>query len=389
MNSVLGREEAEHVMKQEMGSGSRCTRSQAAPDWSAGDLLILVNEIAAVEGDCLNALSSYQKWEIISENCTALDVDRTANQCRRKWESLLADYRRIKQHDSRSGVNSYWSLGHDRRKGFGLPETFDRELFEAINNLLMVREDRADTEPDSDSEAEGDTRDAAASESGSKRKRKKPGHIIVQGLPTTSPLKDQSTNFGVLKKRSENPSGSKRKSKRRKKSKRSKKSKKSMSPKIVVQGLPTTSPLKDNIMALPAASPSKDNTMELDIPEKCSENILQERPQMCLADADVMPVENCEGKKLEESCFEETGKTSEDEREQMMALTLRENAQLIQQIVNGGPADPGCGYVDVKSVENSKTEFIRGQGDKLIACLGTIIDTLNQLCDVVQVKECD
>lgn len=42
---------------------------------------------------------------------------------------------------------------------------------------------------------------------GSKRKRKKPGHIIVQGLPTTSPLKDQSTNFVVLKKRSENPSG--------------------------------------------------------------------------------------------------------------------------------------------------------------------------------------
>lgn len=181
-------------------------------------------------------------------------------------------------------------------------------------------------------------------------------------------------------------SGSKRKSKR---SKKSKKSKKSTSPKIVVQGLPTTSPLKDNIMALPAASPLKDNTIKIYVPEKCCENILQERPQTCLADADVMPVENCEGKKLEESCFEETGKTSEDEREQMMALTLRENAELIQQIVNGGPADPGCGYVDVKSVENSKTELIRGQGDKLIACLGTIIYTLDQLCDVVQVKQCD
>ncbi|KAK2631811.1 hypothetical protein EUGRSUZ_L02411 [Eucalyptus grandis] len=153
-------------MKQEMGSGPRRTRSQAAPDWSAGNLLILVNEIAAVEGDCLNALSSYQKWEIIAENCTVLDVDRTSNQCRRKWESLLAEYRRVKQHESRSGVNSYWSLGRDRKKVLGLPETFDRELFEAINNLLMAREDRADTEPDSDPEAEGDTLEAAVCKSG-------------------------------------------------------------------------------------------------------------------------------------------------------------------------------------------------------------------------------
>ncbi|XP_048133865.1 trihelix transcription factor ASR3 isoform X2 [Rhodamnia argentea] len=350
-------------MKQEMGSGSRRTRSQAAPDWSAGDLLILVNEIAAVEGDCLNALSSYQKWEIISENCTALDVDRTANQCRRKWESLLADYRRIKQHESRSGINSYWSLGHDRRNGFGLPETFDRELFEVINNILMVQEDRADTEPDSDSEAEGGTPEAVASKSGSKRKRKKSGHIIVQGLPTTSPLKDESTRFGVPK---------------------------SMSPKIVVQGLPTTSPLKNNTMALQITSPSKDNTMELDVPGKCSDNILEKRPQMWCADADVPHVENREEKKLEESCFDDVGKTSEDEQEQAMALTLRENAELIQRIVDESPApDPGCGYVDVKSDENCKTEFIRGQGDKLIACLGTIMDTLSQLCNVVQVKERD
>ncbi|KAI3437295.1 Myb-like domain-containing protein, partial [Psidium guajava] len=335
-------------MKQEMGSGSWRMRSQVAPDWSAGDLLILVNEIAAVEGDCLNTLSSYQKWEIISENCTVLDVDRTANQCRRKWASLLADYRRIKQHESLSGINSYWSLGHDRRKGFGLPETFDRELFEVINNVLMVREDRADTEPDSDPEAEGGTPEAVASESGSKRKRKKSGHIIVQGLPTTSPLKGKSMKFGVPK---------------------------SVTPKIIVQGLPTTSPLKDNTMALQI---SKDNTVELDVPEKCSDNTLEERPQMCRVGADATPVENPKGKKLEESCFKDVGKTSEDEREQAMASTLRENAELIQRIVDGSPApDPGCGYVDVKSDENCKTEFIRGQGDKLIACLGTIIDTLN------------
>ncbi|KAF5748062.1 hypothetical protein HS088_TW04G00010 [Tripterygium wilfordii] len=53
-------------------SSRRRTRSQAAPDWKVHDSLILVNEMAAIEVDCSKALSSYQKWKIIAENCTAL-----------------------------------------------------------------------------------------------------------------------------------------------------------------------------------------------------------------------------------------------------------------------------------------------------------------------------
>ncbi|KAL9448270.1 hypothetical protein AB3S75_015695 [Citrus x aurantiifolia] len=75
--------------------GTRHTRSQVGPDWSSKEALILVNEIAVVEADCLKALSSYQKWKIISETCTALDVPQTANQCRRKWDSLVDEYKKI------------------------------------------------------------------------------------------------------------------------------------------------------------------------------------------------------------------------------------------------------------------------------------------------------
>lgn len=133
-------------------TGSRRTRSQVAPDWSATDMLILVNEIAAVEADCLTALSTYQKWKIIAETCTALGVARNSYQCRRKWDSLLLGYNQIKQWESQSTGASYWSLDNHRKNEFRLPENFDDEIFRAIDNLVRARENQSDTDPDNDPE---------------------------------------------------------------------------------------------------------------------------------------------------------------------------------------------------------------------------------------------
>ena len=140
-------------------SGSRHTRSQAAPEWTVKGALILANEYAAVEADCSDALSSYQKWKIIAENCTALDVPRTLNQCRRKWDSLAADYGKIKKWELRSRSGSYWSLESERRRKFGLPEDFDYELFKAVDDFMSARENRSDTEPESDPEAKAEMAD--------------------------------------------------------------------------------------------------------------------------------------------------------------------------------------------------------------------------------------
>ncbi|XP_019056898.1 PREDICTED: trihelix transcription factor ASR3 isoform X2 [Tarenaya hassleriana] len=154
-------------------SGSRRTRSQVAPDWTVKDCLILVNEVAAVEADCSNALSSFQKWEIISENCNALDVHRTLNQCRRKWDTLLSGYKLIKQWESQAGDGcSYWSLSSESRKRLELPGIFENGLYEAIDAVVMVQEDKAGTEPDSDPDAQEDVNKLdAIAEPGPKRSR--------------------------------------------------------------------------------------------------------------------------------------------------------------------------------------------------------------------------
>lgn len=136
-------------------SGKRRTRSQVGPDWSSKESLILVNEIAAVEADCLKALSSYQKWKIISETCTALDVPRTANQCRRKWDSLLDEYKKMIVR-SRTFPNSQTQTHTDF-----FPPNFDRELFKAIHDFVMSKDNRSDdTDPDSDTDPEADFSEA-------------------------------------------------------------------------------------------------------------------------------------------------------------------------------------------------------------------------------------
>ncbi|WJZ85019.1 hypothetical protein VitviT2T_004589 [Vitis vinifera] len=257
---VPKKEEIEYGMEQGEGhqsrvSSSRRTRSQLAPDWTINDSLILVNEIAAVEGECLNALSTYQKWKIIAENCTALDVSRTFNQCRRKWDSLLFEYNKIKKWESRSRNVSFWTLESERRRELGLPVDFERELFKAIDDLVSSQEVRSDTDPGTDPEAEDDRLEVIAEYGPKKQKRR-------------------------------------------------------------------------------------------EMPQKT---------------------------------------TSLEEKEQMMVMKLRENADLIDAIVKGNLVDSvDFGLGGSKNRETLQADFKRRQGDKLIACLRDIADTLDQLRDIVQ-----
>lgn len=157
-------------------TGTLCTRShsRADPEWTIQDMLILVNEIAAVEGDCQNALSSYQKWSIIAENCTGLGVVRNSNQCRRKWESLHDEYKLVKEWEANSVGDSYWSFGCEQRKEVGLPMEFDKDLYNTINDFTKAQE-RADTDPENDpEETEIDVLDVEESGPKPKRARHRP-----------------------------------------------------------------------------------------------------------------------------------------------------------------------------------------------------------------------
>ncbi|WVY96153.1 hypothetical protein V8G54_028304 [Vigna mungo] len=117
--------------------------------------LILVNEIVVVEADCSVARSSYQHWNIITQNCVALDVQRNLTQCRRKWHALLFDYDRFKRATTVGGK---------------LSPNFDYQLFVTVERVVRAREEWGIADPESDTEAWNDALDDATVEIGSKRK---------------------------------------------------------------------------------------------------------------------------------------------------------------------------------------------------------------------------
>ncbi|XP_052210718.1 uncharacterized protein LOC127813664 isoform X2 [Diospyros lotus] len=187
---------------------SRRTRSQVAPDWSARESLILVNEIAAIEGECGRTLSSFQKWKIIAGNCNALDVSRTLDQCRRKWDSLLSLFNNVKRSESTLG-KSYCALdNHARRQVFGfVPEDIDSEVYKAIDDHLKADEE-SDTDPDNDPEAVADAVSHVLpllpDSSGFKKRRSdltRRRHIVkerVTPTPTPTPPQKRSRDKQVV-----------------------------------------------------------------------------------------------------------------------------------------------------------------------------------------------
>lgn len=290
-------------------SGSRCTRSQVAPDWTVEDMLILVNEIAAVEADCSNALSTYQRWKIISENCTALDVPRSLNQCRRKWGSLLVEYNQIKQWESLSS-GSYWSLGIESRKQFGLPDYFDYELFKAIDNVVRAQEDKADTDPESDPDAETDTLE------------------IVAQLGSNGPTR------------------------------------------------------RLNIMEQKPHEIRKEDTKLKWCTEKSHPG---RKPQKSSAKKKLLKNDMKGKRTISIEAKEQTVAAFTEAKEQSLAAKLQESAELIHAIVKENLSEKAKRVNStVKNAEEFKTDVIRRQGNRLIACLGVMIESLNQICDVVQ-----
>ncbi|XXG64376.1 hypothetical protein AAC387_Pa05g2347 [Persea americana] len=140
------------VRKPKTSLPTRFTRSQVVPDWTIEEMLVLVNEVATINEGSLKSLSTYQRWKMISDNCMALGVFRSSNLCRRKWETMLAEYKKIKEWESQSGAGSYWCLESERKKEYGLPAFFDRELFGSIYGFLKAQETQPDSDMDSESE---------------------------------------------------------------------------------------------------------------------------------------------------------------------------------------------------------------------------------------------
>ncbi|KAJ8500011.1 hypothetical protein OPV22_010563 [Ensete ventricosum] len=110
-----------------------------------------------MDEDWLRALSSYQKWKMISGNCVALDVVRSSCQCNRRCESLLAGYRKIREWESRHGGWAPTGAWTARRSSTWASQLCSiRNSFGSMDAIIKPPEDQAGS-GDVDSENLTDT----------------------------------------------------------------------------------------------------------------------------------------------------------------------------------------------------------------------------------------
>ncbi|XP_019438808.1 PREDICTED: trihelix transcription factor ASR3 isoform X2 [Lupinus angustifolius] len=317
---------------------TRRTRFQAAPDWSVTESLILVNEVAAVEADCGRALSSYQQWNIIAGNCAALDVGRNLGQCRRKWDSLLSEYYKIRLwEESKHGRGGGGGGGRKNR----LPENFDSELYKAIDELVKAREERGEVEIESDPESGNDALDVTV-EIGSKRKRRQSKSDRHHGeKPRKSISEEQEYERGCVEQRHDENHEEEEE---------------------------------------PEKYDLGEEYLKDFLEEKSKSKSRPERPPKSLAKEE--PHENHSIEESKSSGEEKKTFISKEESEERMALKLQELAVKIQAI--GTESLEYDATETQNNAEEYNAEFTRSQGDKLIENLGNFADTLKQLCGLLQ-----
>ncbi|CAM6104384.1 unnamed protein product [Calypogeia fissa] len=75
-----------------------------------------------------------QRWKAITEACLSAGVERTAAQCKDKWESLHAEWKRIYdyENDIPPMSESYWNLTNKQRKTQRLPTSFFNSVYHSM-----------------------------------------------------------------------------------------------------------------------------------------------------------------------------------------------------------------------------------------------------------------
>lgn len=112
------------------------------PNWEKQETLILVNSYQRQIDEFTTATSkgrmaaNEQKWDRISFLCGREGVSRDAEQCRKRWQDLSKNYKRIKEWDGATEVPSFWLMSSSSRKDKNLPGNFDREVFDCMDVFM-------------------------------------------------------------------------------------------------------------------------------------------------------------------------------------------------------------------------------------------------------------
>ncbi|MCO5598215.1 hypothetical protein L7F22_052307 [Adiantum nelumboides] len=115
------------------------TQQNSNTQWTHNELFVLfeakkVQAEKAESGPRKLRSSTTGKWEEISESCKALGVQKSAPQCREKWERLWPAFRSILDWEIKVSEKktSYWTMTEEERLQGGFPIVFEKEVYDAM-----------------------------------------------------------------------------------------------------------------------------------------------------------------------------------------------------------------------------------------------------------------
>eukprot|EP01018_Ginkgo_biloba_P019319 Gb_12440 [translate_table: standard] len=108
--------------------------------WTISETLILINakqtekNVPSPGGFMKQAKSAIEKWRTTSAQCHLNGLDRTATQCRDRWDHIQPDYKKIRHYEQNivSDHESYWNMTAKERIDKKLPANFTKEIFDAM-----------------------------------------------------------------------------------------------------------------------------------------------------------------------------------------------------------------------------------------------------------------
>ncbi|CAL0316824.1 unnamed protein product [Lupinus luteus] len=94
---------------------------------------------------CGSRNSGELRWKWVENYCWSHGCLRSQNQCNDKWDNLLRDYKKVRDHETKSSLesssnSSYWILNKQQRKELNLPSNLVFEMYHAITEVLQRKQ---------------------------------------------------------------------------------------------------------------------------------------------------------------------------------------------------------------------------------------------------------
>jgi hypothetical protein len=143
LNSASQEEEVDQGNEQGVWPRRVYTRGQ----WSMNEPLTLCTvykEWYAEQGpnssNChIHHQTTTQKWDIISEQCNDMDVVKTLDQCKDKWDYTRKDFKKVWDYEKHtpSGRLSFWAMtGSEGKSALKLSTIMAKEVYDQLCSWL-------------------------------------------------------------------------------------------------------------------------------------------------------------------------------------------------------------------------------------------------------------